>query len=126
MTAVVSCKKSEITLLAESLNGNWELQRSSGGIAGTITNYPIGNGNIITFRKDKQYTWVHVSSGGTVTESGTFWLSTTTYSRGEKVNKLNLKRSNASQISLNVSIENELLYLSDGFDDGYTSAYIRR
>ena len=95
-------------------------------ISGGTTNYPAGNGNTITFKKDKHYTRVRVSAGVITTENGTFWLSTTTYSRGEKIININFKSSNATQNIRNVSIINNLLYLSDGYADGFTSAYIKQ
>ena len=47
---IAGCKKDNaIKSLQQELSGKWELTKITGGLAGTTTEYPPGNGNFISF-----------------------------------------------------------------------------
>lgn len=62
-----SCAKTNQN--AGQITGTWELRKSTGGFAGTV-GYPSGNGNLLSFNKNKSFT----RTSGTQTLSGTFSL----------------------------------------------------
>ena len=69
----LQCRKadSNITEARSVIEGNWELRKSVGGIAGTIQ-YAPGNGMVIKFINESQYSLINKT---TMFDNGTYLLS---------------------------------------------------
>lgn len=115
-----SCKKNSPQInINEALIGSWELRQTYGGLAGTTTNYPPGNGNIIKFdgtnflsnsNPPASYTYKVIQD--------TFRLNGQISNRLVLNNRLDLER-------IFIDITNNLLSITYDAVDAGTSVYAR-
>jgi hypothetical protein len=100
------CRKAENKAYNNSLiEGNWELRKSEGGIAGTIL-YPSGNGVILRFDERFHYSMVRNSA---VYEMGTYLVSRTTTPGILQLQLKNLSNSLTTTISVRLTASTLIL-----------------
>ncbi|OAQ41568.1 hypothetical protein A5893_00170 [Pedobacter psychrophilus] len=119
-----SCEKDnqKVEIIAEQIQGSWELKTTVNGSTGKSENFPKGNGNILDFT-NLNY---KIYSNGTLLKNGTFKIvKEESILTKEIVDKI-IYDNESNSVKISVKIENEkLVYTVDAFD-GPSSIYERK